>query len=83
MRKATPRWNARNSALLALGCVAALVIAGYSAFRLQRLVFRLAALVVAPYERPWLFPHAVKIVNDVIARKVVYDDGVDQRELIG
>jgi len=36
---ATPRWHARNSALLALGCVAALVIAGYSAFRLQRLVF--------------------------------------------
>jgi len=44
-------------------------------------VFRLAALLVAPYERPWLFPHAVKIVNEVITRKVVYDDGVDVREL--
>jgi type III restriction enzyme len=50
-------------------------------FRVQRLVFRLAALVVAPYERPWLFPRAVKIVNEVIACKVVYDDGVDEREL--
>ena len=27
---ATPRWSARNSALLALGCVAALVLVGYS-----------------------------------------------------
>lgn len=53
----------------------------YEQFRLQRLVFRLAAMVIAPYERPWLFPHAVKIVEDVISRKVVYDDGVDKREL--
>lgn len=53
----------------------------YERFRLQRLAFRLAALVVAPYERPWLFPDAVKIVNEVIARKVVFDDGVDEREL--
>jgi type III restriction enzyme len=53
----------------------------YERFRPQQLVFRLAALVVAPYERPWLFPQAVQLVNNVIERKVVYDDGVDKREL--
>ena len=36
---ATPRWSARNSALLALGCVAALGLIGYCAFRVQRLMF--------------------------------------------
>jgi serine phosphatase RsbU (regulator of sigma subunit)/CHASE2 domain-containing sensor protein len=36
---ATPRWSARNSALLALGCVALLVVLGYAAFRTQRLLF--------------------------------------------
>jgi serine phosphatase RsbU (regulator of sigma subunit)/CHASE2 domain-containing sensor protein len=35
---AVPRWSARNAAVLALGCVATLVLAGYLAFRLQRLV---------------------------------------------
>lgn len=53
----------------------------YERFRRQRLAFRLAALLVAPYDKPWLFPQAVKIVNDVIDRKVAYDDGVDEREL--
>jgi len=36
---ATPRWSARNSALLALGCAALLVIFGYIAFRTHRLLF--------------------------------------------
>jgi serine phosphatase RsbU (regulator of sigma subunit)/CHASE2 domain-containing sensor protein len=36
---ATPRWSARNSALLAVGCVALLVAFGYGAFRFQRLLF--------------------------------------------
>jgi len=36
---ATPRWSARNSALLAAGCVAFLVVLGYLAFRLRRLLF--------------------------------------------
>jgi len=36
---ATPRWSARGSALLAAGCVALLVLFGYLAFRLQRLLF--------------------------------------------
>jgi adenylate cyclase len=36
---ATPRWSARISAGLAVGCVAALVLFGYFGFRLQRLLF--------------------------------------------
>ncbi|MEO8303625.1 MAG: CHASE2 domain-containing protein [Betaproteobacteria bacterium] len=36
---AVPRWSARNAVLLAIGCVAALVLSGYLAFRLQRLLF--------------------------------------------
>ena len=36
---ATPRWSARNSALLAVGCVALLVVFGYFAFRFRRLLF--------------------------------------------
>ena len=53
----------------------------YEQFRLQRLVFRLAALIVAPYEKPWLFPQATKIVKEVLDSKVIYDSGVDRREL--
>jgi type III restriction enzyme len=53
----------------------------YERFRLQRLVFRLAAQIVAPYEKPWLFPQAAKIVNEVLENKVIYDAGVDRREL--
>ncbi|HET7096775.1 MAG TPA: CHASE2 domain-containing protein [Casimicrobiaceae bacterium] len=36
---ATPRWSPRNSALLAISCVVLLVLSGYLAFRLQRLLF--------------------------------------------
>jgi len=53
----------------------------YERFRLQRLVYRLAAQVVAPFERPWLFPQAVEIVRRVLMEKVEYDFGVDPREL--
>ena len=35
---ATPRWSARSSAALAAGCVAVLVLLGYLAFRLRRLL---------------------------------------------
>src|SRR4030095_14239996 len=35
---ATPRWNARNSVMLAAACVAALVVFGYLLFRLQRVL---------------------------------------------
>jgi type III restriction enzyme len=53
----------------------------YERFRQQRLIYRLAASVIQPFERPWLFPQAVKIVQRVIAEKVEYDVGVDPREL--
>ena len=36
---ATPRLSARNSAMLALGCVVIVMLFGYFAFRLQRLLF--------------------------------------------
>ncbi len=36
---ATPRWSARNGAALAAGCVAILVLVGYLAFWMRRLLF--------------------------------------------
>ncbi len=53
----------------------------YERFRLQRMVFRLAASIIRPYDKPWLFPQAVRIVKDVVDRKVEYAAGVDRREL--
>jgi type III restriction enzyme len=53
----------------------------YERFRLQRLLFRLAAAVIRPYGKPWLFPDAIRIVGEVIERKVDYAPGVDPREL--
>jgi type III restriction enzyme len=53
----------------------------YERFRLQRLVFALAAEVINPYDRPWLFPQAVEIVQEVLRQKVIYFAGVDEREL--
>jgi type III restriction enzyme len=53
----------------------------YERFRLQRLVFRVAALVVQPFGKPWLFPDALKIVRRVVDEKVVFEKGVDRREL--
>ena len=55
--------------------------AAYKRFRLQRLIYRLAASVIEPYKKPWLFPVAVRLVNEVINTKVIYDKGVDPREL--
>lgn len=59
--------------------------AAYESFRLQRLVFRLAADLIRDIgkgDKPWLFPQMAQIVRDVIAEKVVYAPGVkDQREL--
>ena len=40
---ATPRWDPRNAALLATGCIALPVLAGFAAFASQRLVFDAAA----------------------------------------
>jgi type III restriction enzyme len=53
----------------------------YERFRLQRLVYALAAQTLEPYEKPWLFPQAIGIVQQVLNRKVVYEAGVDRREL--
>lgn len=53
----------------------------YERFRLQRLIFRLAAAIIEPYKRPWLFPQAMKLVQRVIEQKVQFDADVDRREL--
>lgn len=44
---ATPRWKPQYAALLALGCVAALLASGYLVFRAQRLVFDAATPALA------------------------------------
>lgn len=58
----------------------------YQYFRRQKLLFRVAAQLVKPYERPWLFPQALKIADKVIrpveeGGKVAYEPGVDHREI--
>ena len=59
--------------------------AAYENFRMQRLVFRLAADLVTDIDKrdkPWVFPQMAQIVRDVIATKVEYAPGVkDEREL--
>jgi len=53
----------------------------YERFRLQRLTYRLAASVIEPFGKPWLFADAVRIVEQVVREKVIYGKGVDPREL--
>jgi len=58
----------------------------YERFRVQHLVFRLAAEIVQVChpdgEKPWLFPQAARIVQRVIEEKVSYaPDLHDRREL--
>jgi type III restriction enzyme len=53
----------------------------YERFRLQRLVFRVAAEIIKTYDKPWLFPRAVRIVQEVVDKKVTYERDVDRREL--
>lgn len=58
----------------------------YRNFRVQRLQYRVAAKLVEPYERPWLFPQALRIVQRAIrpveeGGKIAYDEGVDRREV--
>jgi type III restriction enzyme len=58
----------------------------YENFRLQRLYFRVAAGLIAPYNRPWLFPQALRIAEKLIrpipeGGKIDYADGVDEREI--
>ena len=58
----------------------------YQNFRIQRLLFRVAAGLVAPYKKPWLFPQALAIAQQVVRSvddggKIDYADGVDHREV--
>jgi type III restriction enzyme len=58
----------------------------YENFRLQRLYFRVAAGLIAPYNRPWLFPQALNIAERLIkpvseGGKIDYAEGVDEREI--
>lgn len=58
----------------------------YQNFRIQRLLFRVAAGLIAPYQKPWLFPQALRIAEEVIrpvgeGGKIDYADGVDPREI--
>jgi type III restriction enzyme len=58
----------------------------YETFRIQRLLFRVAAGLIAPYDKPWLFPQALAIAEQVIrpieaGGKIAYADGVDPREV--
>ena len=58
----------------------------YQNFRIQRLLFRVAAGLIAPYQKPWLFPQALRIAQQVIrpvsnGGKIIYEQGVDPREI--
>jgi type III restriction enzyme len=58
----------------------------YENFRIQRLLFRVAAGLVEPYNKPWLFPQALHIAQQVIrplanGGKIDYAEGVDPREV--
>jgi hypothetical protein len=58
----------------------------YQNFRIQRLLFRVAAGLIAPYKKPWLFPQALGIAEEVIrpvsdGGKIKYEQGVDPREI--
>lgn len=58
----------------------------YQNFRIQRLLYRVAAGLIEPYKKPWLFPQALKIAESVVrpipdGGKIDYADGVDVREV--
>lgn len=58
----------------------------YENFRIQRLLFRVAAGLIAPYGKPWLFPQALRIAEQVIRSvseggKILYEQDVDPREI--
>lgn len=58
----------------------------YENFRIQRLLFRVAAGLIEPYSKPWLFPQALEIAQRVIrpveeGGKVAYAKDVDAREI--
>lgn len=58
----------------------------YQYFRIQRLLYKLAAGLIQPYNKPWLFPQALDIAQRVIrplseGGKIDYATGVDEREI--
>jgi type III restriction enzyme len=58
----------------------------YENFRIQRLLYRVAAGLIEPYSKPWLFPQALEIAQRVIrpveeGGKVAYAKDVDPREI--
>ncbi len=58
----------------------------YENFRIQRLLYRVAAGLVEPYNKPWLFPQALEIAQRVVrpvseAGKISYEEDVDPREV--
>ena len=60
--------------------------AAYANFRIQRLLYRVAAGLIQPYDKPWLFPEALAIATRVIrpvaeGGKIDYADRVDPREI--
>lgn len=60
--------------------------AAYANFRIQRLLYRVAAGLIQPYGKPWLFPQALDIATRTIrpvaeGGKIDYADGVDPREV--
>jgi len=61
-------------------------VRAYEHFRVQRLLFRVAAGLIEPYEKPWLFPQALRIAQSVVrpveeGGKIQYADRVDHREV--
>ena len=58
----------------------------YERFRIQRLTYRVAASLIEPYKKPWLFPQALEVARQVLrpvseGGKILYDDHVDHREI--
>lgn len=58
----------------------------YENFRIQRLLYRVAAGLIQPYDKPWLFPQALEIAKKAVrpvseGGKIYYDQGVDPREV--
>jgi type III restriction enzyme len=58
----------------------------YEHFRIQRLLYKVAAGLIQPYNKPWLFPQALDIASRLIrpisdGGKIDYAPGVDEREI--
>jgi len=58
----------------------------YENFRIQRLLYRVAAGLIQPYSKPWLFPQALDIARRMIrpvadGGKIDYAPNVDEREV--